>query len=189
MMKYVCLCAFAALAARGQSQPAQAGVESEWDLKTQLKTLTAAAKRMQPIFEQADPKNWRDPQAGQSYVAQGGAAQDEIRYLNGVADQLAKDPERLTLVLETFFRMQAVESSTSALIEGVRKYYNAPVAELLQAALVEHKNNRERLRVYLVDLAQTKEQEFTIMDKEAQRCRAFLTKQPPPAPASKPRSK
>jgi len=189
MMMYAIIFMFAALAAPAQSPPASAGVVSEWDLQTQLKALSAAAKRLQPIIVQADPKNWRDPQAAQSYKAQWTAAQNEIQYLNGTAEKLAKDPEKLTLVLETFFRMQALESSVSALMEGIRKYYNPALAELLQGALVEHMNNRQRLRSYLVDLAQTKEQEFAIMDKEAQRCRTITSKEAPATPSAKPRSK
>ncbi len=185
MMKYAIVFLFAVLAAPAQSPPAAAGVVSEWDLQTQLKAVSAAAKRLQPIIVQADPKNWRDPQAAQSYKAQWTAAQNEIQYLNGTAEKLAKDPEKLTLVLETFFRMQAVESSVSALMEGIRKYYNPAVADLLQGALGEHMNNRQRLRSYLVDLAQTKEQEFAIMDKEAQRCRTSMSKEPPAKPRSK----
>lgn len=189
MMKHVCVMTLAAMSAHAQSAPAPAGVESEWDLRTQLKGLSEGARRLQPIVEQADPKSWRDQQAAQSYQAQWKAAQDEIRYLETTASELAKDPERLTLVLETFFRMQALESSVSALQEGIRKYYNPAVADLLQGALVQHINNRERLKTYLLDLAKTKEQEFAIMDKEAQRCRAFMNRQPPQAPAAKPRSK
>lgn len=190
-IEYLSVFLLAGLAVAAQPQAAQtAGVESEWDLRTQLKRLSEGARRLQPIVEQADPKNWRDQQAAQSYAPQWRAAQNEIRYLTGVTDQLSKDPERLTLVLETFFRMQAVEFSVSAVVEGLRKYSNPAVGDLLEGALVEHKNNRERLKTYMVDLAQTKEQEFAIMDKEAQRCRAFITKQPPQPPAAaKPRSK
>jgi hypothetical protein len=58
------------------------------------------------------------------------------------------------------------------------------VADLMQGSLLENLNNRERLKSYLTELAQTKEQEFKIMDKEAQRCRGIMTKQPPPKPRS-----
>ena len=57
------------------------------------------------------------------------------------------------------------------------------MAELLDGTVRENSNNRERLRQYLNGLAQTKEQESQIMDKEAQRCRAILSRQPPPPPA------
>jgi len=42
--------------------------------------------------------------------------------------------------------------------------------------------SRDRLRHYVVELAAIKEQEFAIMDQEAQRCRAMLSRQPAPAP-------
>ena len=163
-------------------------MESEWDLQKLLQALSAGARRLKPIIEQANPGGWKDAQAGQSYTAQWKASQNEIQYLAMTADKLVKEPERLTLVLETYFRMQALDSSVSALIEGIRRYQNPAVAELLQGAWVENRNNNERLKAYLIDLAGNKEQEFKIMDKEAQRCRGMITREPPPS-AAKPRSK
>lgn len=177
-----------AFAAGAQTPRPAAGVESEWDLKKLLDAVSAGARRLKPIIEQANPESWRDTQAAQAYTAQWKSTQDEIQYLNVTADKLVQQPESLTITLETYFRMQALESSVASLVEGIRKYQNPAVADLLQSALVENLNNRERLKTYLVELAQTKEQEFKIMDKEAQRCRAIMTKQPP-AQGAKPRSK
>jgi hypothetical protein len=39
--------------------------------------------------------------------------------------------------------------------------------------------NRERFQRYILDLAAEHEQEYAIMDHEAQRCRGALAKQPP----------
>jgi hypothetical protein len=183
--------ALLAVAFTAQAQTAQpaAGVESEWDLKKMLDSLSAGARRLKPIMEQANPQTWRDAQAAQSYSAQWKSAQNQIQYLNLTADKLVKEPERLTIALETYFRLQALETSVSSLVEGIRKYQNPAVADLLQSALVENLNNRERLKTYLVELAQNKEQEFKIMDKEAQRCRAMISKQPPAPGGAKPRSK
>jgi hypothetical protein len=49
--------------------------------------------------------------------------------------------------------------------------------------------SRTKLRQYLLDLSQTKEQEFAIAYSEAQRCMSVLNHNPlsrPAAPASKP---
>ena len=46
--------------------------------------------------------------------------------------------------------------------------------------MVENSTNRDRLRQYLQDLATQKEEEFQVADREAQRCRAALLKQPAP---------
>jgi hypothetical protein len=179
----------AAFALQAQTPQPAGGVESEWDLKKMLDALSADARRLKPLIDQVNPQSWQDPQAAQSYTPQWKAAQTEIQYLGGSADKLVKEPERLTLALETFFRLQALETTVSSLVEGVRKYQNPAVAELLQSALVENLNLRERLKSYLTELADTKEQELKIMDKEAQRCRGIMSKQPPAPGGAKPRSK
>jgi hypothetical protein len=93
---------------------------------------------------------------------------------------LIKQPERLTLALETYFRMQAVDTMLGSLIEGIRKYQNPSLAELVQGVVDENSANRDKLRQYIQDLAAQKEQEFAVADKEAQRCRATLMRQPAP---------
>src|SRR4051794_5519248 len=159
----VCALLAAASAMPAQSPQPAGGVESEWDLKKMLDALAAGARRLKPLIDQANPQNWPDADAVRAYTPAWKSAQNEIQYLANTADQLAKEPERLTLALETYFRMQALETSVTSVIEGVRKYQNPAVADLLQSALIENLNTRERVKTYLVELAQTKEQEIKIM--------------------------
>jgi len=162
--------------AMGQtSQPG--GVNSEWDVQKLLDSLKLQAQHLQPIIEQVKPESWVANGAPQAYVTQWKTAQAEIQYLLTSCDALAKQPERLTLALDTFFRMQAMESTLGSVIEGVRKYQNPALADLVRAVMGENSSNRERLRQYLTDLASQKEQEFTIADREAQRCRETLMQQ------------
>jgi hypothetical protein len=176
ILRYFCLSILLASAAPAQST---AGVETEWDLKEFLESLSAGAHRLQPLVEQANPQNWQNAGAAQSYTPQWKSVQNEIRYLEITAGKLAKHPERLTLALETYLRLQALQTMASSLVEGVRKYQNPAIADLLQGALTENLNNRERVRTYLTELAETKEKELEIMDREAQRCRGMLSRQPP----------
>ena len=80
-----------------------------------------------------------------------------------------------------------METMLGSLIEGIRKYQNGAVGDLVQGIMNENSGNRERLRQYIVDLANEKEQEFQIADKEAQRCRGTILRPPstPPRPAIK----
>ena len=182
------LIAAASIAPAQQStQPAsagpQAGVETEWDLRKLLDALVAGAARLKPLMDQVNPQNWADKQGAANYLPQWKSAQNEIQYLTHSTQELAKEPERLTLALETYFRLQAIQNAIGSLNEGVRTYQNPAVADLLQGAVAENSTNRERLKAYITELAQTKEQELKIMDKEAQRCRGMLTRQPTPAPS------
>src|SRR6478672_12791181 len=115
----------AAFAVQAQTPaPATGGVETEWDLQKLLGAVSAGTRRMKPIMDRSSPEAWRDSQAAQSYIPQWKAAQSELQYLDITAEKLAKEPERLPVALEAFFRLQALENSVSSLIEGIRKYQN-----------------------------------------------------------------
>jgi hypothetical protein len=157
----------------------RSGFETEWDVRKLLASLTSESQRVKPILIQADPNSWSDRAAAQSYLPQWTAAQNEIQYLAMTSEAFAKQPERLTLAMETFFRLESLERTLQSFVDGLKRYGNPAVAELLEGTLRDNSNNRERLREYLTELARTKEQEYRIMDEEAQRCRALLSKQPP----------
>ena len=181
-MKFLVPLLFAALIAPAQTAPPQ-GVTAEWDISQMLDALASQAKRLKPILDQLNPQEWVAKGAPDAYVSQWRYAQTELVYLTDSAKALGKQPERLTLALDTLFRMQSLEMRLTSLVDGVRNYQNPAVGDLLVGVLGENSTNRDRLRQYITDLAANKEQEFQIADKEAQRCRGMLGKQ---APAPKP---
>jgi hypothetical protein len=69
----------------------------------------------------------------------------------------------------------------------VRRYQNPAVGDLMISVMAANSTNRDQLRQYITDLAETKEQEFQIVDKEAQRCRGNLVRQAPARPAAAPK--
>src|SRR5437868_5493707 len=174
-----CMCTVLACVAQALAQSAPpSGVSSEWDIRKMLESLDTQAQHLKPIIDQVKPEKWLQKGAPDAYVAQWRTAQAQLRYLLSSSEALAKDPERLTAALDTYFRMQAMESTLGSLIEGIRKYQNPALAELAQSVVAENSTNRDRLRQYLQDLAAQKEQEFKIADREAQRCRGMLLQQP-----------
>jgi len=164
------------------------GVSAPWDISQTLGALTEQAQRLTPLLDQLTPEKWVARGAPAVYTAQLRGAKDEVGYLMGAAQALQKQPEKLTLALETLFRMQAVESQLNSLVEGVRRYQNPAVGDLLVSILGANSANRDQLREYVSDLARTKEQEFQVVDKEAQRCRGTITRQAPARPATRPAS-
>jgi hypothetical protein len=175
-MKY-----FIVLACLASAVPAQnTGVQAGWDVSQMLDSLSAQAKRLKPILDQLTPQEWIAKGAPDTYVAQWKGAENELGYLVDSAKLLAQSPERLTLALDTYFRMQSLEQRLGSLVEGVRHYQNPAVGDLMFGVLAENSANRDKLRQYITDLAATKEQEFKIVDQEAQRCRTNLSRQPAP---------
>ena len=174
------LMTFLSAVAAAQTAAPPAGVSSEWDVRKLLDGLEAQAQHLKPVIDQIKPETWVSKGAPQAYVAQGKSAQAELGYLLTSSQALSRDPEKLTLALDTYLRMQAMESTLGSLIEGIRKYQNPALADLAQALVTENSNNRDRLSQYLRDLAAQKEQEFQVADHEAQRCRGMLLNQPAP---------
>lgn len=182
-MKFLLSFVFLPLLAHGQST---SGVSAEWDISPTLDALSAQAKRLRPILDQLTPQQWVSNGAPVAYVSQWQKSQEELTYLVDAAKALEKQSERLPLALDLYFRMQSLESRLNSLVDGVRNYQNPAVGDLLVGVLAENSSNRDKLRQYLTDLAATKEQEFQVVDKEAQRCRGVLSRQPAhPAPARK----
>ncbi len=158
------------------------GLEPEWEARKMLANLAAEARRFQPILDQVNPQTWVAAGAPETYVAQLKSTKAEIGYLEITTKALAEQPERLTLALEALFRMQSLEAFLRSLAEGIRRYQNPAVADLLNGLMNETLASRERLRTYVIELAAIKEQELSMMDREAQRCRAMISRQPAPGP-------
>lgn len=156
------------------------GVSADWDVTKSVAALSAQAARLKPILDQLTPQQWVAKGAPQTYVQQWKGAEDELGYLVNSAKALEKQPERLTLALDTYFRLQSLELQLNSLADGVRNYQNPAVGDLLLGVLAENSANRDKLRQYITDLAAQKEQEFQVVDKEAQRCRGVLSRQPAP---------
>jgi hypothetical protein len=165
----------------GSPPPAQdSGVASEWDARKLIDALTTQAQHLKPLIDQVQPADWLSKGAPDAYVGQWNTAQAQLKYLISSSDAFSRQPERLSLGLDIYFRMQAVDATLGSLTEGVRKYQNPALASIMQSVIAENSTNRDRLRQYLQDLATQKEEEFKVAYREAQRCRAALLQQPAP---------
>jgi hypothetical protein len=159
------------------SQPAE--LTPAWDLRKTLDELKSHTARLTPMLQEVKPGEWVAKGAPETYVDQWQAIVDEAGYLVRTADKLAANPATASVTLETYLRLQAMEAMLDSLSQGVRRYQNPALADLLQGMVAENNTNRSRLRDYLVELVAAKEEEFRIVDQEAQRCRAALIRQPP----------
>src|SRR5579863_666903 len=160
--------------------PANDGVASEWDARKLIDALSAQAQHLKPLIDQVKPADWVSKGASETYVAQWNSTQTQLKYLISSSEAFSRQPERLALGLDTYFRMQAVDSVLGSLAQGVGKYQNAALGYIMQSVIAENSANRGRLQQYLQDLAMQKEQEFQVADREAQRCRGALLGQPAP---------
>jgi uncharacterized protein YdaU (DUF1376 family) len=152
----------------GQAAPS---VPAPWDVSKSVSELAAQVAKLKPVLAQLTPRAWVEQGAPSAYVAQWQSAQDELDYLAQTARALEKQPEKLTIALDLYFRIQGVEWRLQSLSEGARKYQNSAAGDQLAEAVGVHATQRDQLRQYITDLAAQNEQELAVMDREAQRCR------------------
>ena len=92
---------------------------------------------------------------------------------------LGRDPERLTYAVDTFLWLDRVDSLMGSLAAGVRQYYNAAVAELLDSARNRNSDGIATVKQYMRQLAEHVEGSMQVAHREAQRCRQAIVSQPP----------
>lgn len=154
------------------------GIPPEWEVKKQLTALADHVQRVKPVLDQLKPDDWVKKGAPAAYGDQLKRTSAEIDYLIGSTKELTARPEKLTTALETLFRMQSVDAMLRSVATGVRKYQNPALADLLQSLISDTNSDRDQLRQYVVELAADREQQFRVIDQEAQRCRSVLSRQP-----------
>jgi hypothetical protein len=153
-------------------------IAPEWDIGKTLTAIAADADRLAPYLDQIQPQQWVAKGAPDAYIAQWKQCQIQTKAVADSARTLSRNPDKLASELELLFRIGALEHLLVSLGEGVRRYQNPAIADLLHGAMAEGTVNREKLQQYISDLATEKEQQFRVADSEAQRCRGFLAKQP-----------
>ena len=160
------------------------GVSAPWDISQTLGLMAEQAQRLTPLLEQLTPEQWEAKGAPSAYTAQWRNVRSEVGFLLGATQALRRQPEKLTLALEALFRLQAVEAQVNSLVDGVRRYQNPAVGDLLVSVVSANSAHRDQLRQYVTDLAKNQELEYQVVDREAQRCRGTLMRQPPARPAA-----
>jgi hypothetical protein len=130
------------------------------------------------MMDQIKPEDWVKKGASETYVAQWKTSEEQCKALIADARALAQAPDKLVDVLKVLFRVQFLEISLGSLEEGLRKYQNPAMAELVNGTRAENIPNREKLQQYAIDLADQREQDYKIADTEAQRCRGQIVTQP-----------
>jgi hypothetical protein len=164
--------------ASGMRQPPVVGLENPWDVRKIIADLQNDTTNLQPLLRQINPQEWYDKKGAPStYVVQWQSAQQQLSDVLSVTKLFAQKTEGLSLALDTYFRLEALEVAERALLEGVRKYDTPANAGKLDSLISHNFASRERIRGYLRDLASTTEENFKIADGEAQRCREMISRQ------------
>lgn len=164
--------------ALAQSPATQTGVAPIWDVRSMLKGLVDQTQRYRGVVEQLQAGEWVSKGASETYVRHKEIVQKQVGYLSSVSNQLYQNPEKLPLALDILFRLQALETFTASLSEGAMRYQSAELAADIQKLIDQNAGLRTQLRNYVMDLSVTKETEYAVAEKEAQRCQAVINRNP-----------
>jgi DNA repair exonuclease SbcCD ATPase subunit len=176
-------------AAQTQAEAA-GGVAAPWDAQKLLADLNAHNQEMAPLLNEINPQAWMDQSGAPSaYLSQWNTAKQQLADSAASIQRLNAQSDNIYLCLDTYFRMEALETTERSLLEGTRTYGARPVADKLQELIARNYTAREQFRQYLLELTANREQMFQIADREAQRCRGMISKEAPATAKKKATSK
>jgi len=141
--------------------------------------ISQRAARIGPMLAQLHPADWVAKGAPDTYVAQWNSIDEQFRAVQADMSSLARQQTpSLTESMKALFRAQATQETLGSLMGGVRRYQNPALADLVESVAAEANGDIEILERYLLEQAADKERQFAVVDREAQSCRATLSRQP-----------
>jgi hypothetical protein len=161
-------------ALQAQGEP---GVAAAWDVAANMGAMQEDVRKIEPLLRRVDTPHWLSRGAPEAYARQLASSQEAVQQLVAAADKLARNPEQLTVALETFFELERMELLLNSLREGVRKWQSQDLANQFTQVLGANILHRDRLRQHIRDIAATRETEYRTANEEVQRCRGMLLKQ------------
>jgi hypothetical protein len=159
--------------------PAQedAGTMPVWEVATIAESLEAQAAQAEQVLSGIKPEEW-PPAGAAAYSTQREALLVELGHLRNAAREMARKPERLPAVVDTFLWIDRTNAMMSSMTDGVRRYQSAAVADLLESARGQYSGAGEKLKEYMRQLAISVDAQMQIAHEEAQRCRTELVTRP-----------
>jgi len=142
--------------------------------------IAQRSRRLTPMFEEVHPANWVAKGAPDVYVAQWRSLSEQNNAIVNDMAGIAQTPEGLQQLLTALFRVHRFDGDLATLLNAVRRYQTAELADQLDSAAIGDQSAVAKLQAYALNLANEKEQRLAIEDSEAQRCRSQLAGQAPP---------
>ena len=161
-----------------QAQQPVAEIPADQQTIALFQRLSQYSARLVPYFEQVRAPEWVVKGAPETYALQLASARQQMQAIGDEMNSLAVHPERMQDCMRALFRVQGFHRTLDSLLGGLRKYQNGALADLIQSVAVEDQEDLGRLQDYILELAARKDQAYLVVDHEAQRCRAVLSREP-----------
>ena len=162
------------------SQSAPAGSPADWEMRPKIEKLGRALTPLKTMLGQIQPGSWNVEGGAEAYVRQQKSCMAELANVENVLARWSARPDRLSLMLEALVRIGSLTQQSNSLAQGMRRYSNPAMADLLDSLLNSLSGDLEWLRSQALELAQQRELELDVAQKEAQRCRTQILQPRPP---------
>src|SRR5581483_1609828 len=144
----VTVCCYARQAATSASQvpqtnpaPHAAGLETPWDVRTILAKINADTAELKPLLDSMKPQQWYEQKGAPStYILQWQTAERQLNDVTEASKLLGQKTESLSLALDDYFRLEALDVTAHSLEEGVRRYGDRSTAERFSQLLARNFN-------------------------------------------------
>lgn len=156
----------------------QEGTIPRWEIVEVAENLNQSAQAVTKVLTRIRPKEWIQSGAPDIYVSQHETLRADVANLALSAQEMVREPEKLSAAISTFLWLDRVSSMVDSLAAGVRKYQNTALADLLESASAKALSGEDQFKQYMRQRAVDQETELAIADHEAQRCRGEMLKRP-----------
>ena len=148
------------------------------DVTAIAQAIELRSEHLTPLLDGVHAADWAAKGAPEVYVAQWNSLSEQNRAIQSDMAGIAQRPDAMQNVMSALFRVHRFDSDLDRLLEGIRRYQNPALADLIESVAAGDQNGVEKLQQYVLDLANEKERRLDVEDQEAQRCRAQLANQP-----------
>jgi hypothetical protein len=162
----------------GQQQPTAPPSTTDPQTIENFNRISQHAARIEPMLQELRPNDWVAKGAPDTYVTQWNTAIGQLHAIQSDMSALGQHPDQIADCMKALFRVQAAHQALNSLMGGLRRYQNPALAELIESVAAEDQAELEHFEQYVIELANEKDQQYAVVDREAQRCRATLSRQP-----------
>jgi hypothetical protein len=141
--------------------------------------ISQRSEQLKPMLEQVHTADWVAKGAPDAYVPQWSSLTEQNLAIENDMTTVEQHPEAMSEIMKALFRVHRFDSDLDRLLKAVRRYQNPALADLIESVAAGDQRGVQKLQQYVLDLASEKERLLDVEDKEAQRCRSELAKQPP----------
>src|SRR5689334_10725044 len=123
--------------------PTPAGVEAPWDARKIVAQVLQDNQQIKPLLTSLNPQDWYDKKGAPStYILQWQTAQTQLSDVEVTGRLLLARPESLSEGLDVYFRLEALETSTRAVVEGAQRYGDRATADRLSQLTAKNFDSR-----------------------------------------------